>query len=92
MAAAFQAVTGIVLSDARREDQLIHDFGVEDFQLPGDLSFWKDRFLSALGACRSRAHKIPIEQEGATVSDLFDPAPAQWGLRNGMGLRGERNR
>ena len=86
VAAAFQAVTGIVLSDARREDQLIHDFGVEDFQLPGDLSFWKDRFFRALGACRSRAHKIPIEREWATVSDLFEPAPAQWGLRGDLFL------
>lgn len=86
VAAAFRAVTGIVLSDAGREDKLIHDFGVEDFRLPGDLSFWRDRFLPTLGACRSRAHKIPIEQEWATVSDLFDPAPARWGLRGSLFL------
>lgn len=84
--AAFLAVTGVALSTAREQDAFVHDFGVENFKLAADLSFWRDRFFRALGECRSRAHLIPIEQEWSTFSDLFDPAPVDWGLRGNLFL------
>jgi hypothetical protein len=86
LAAAFLAVTGVVLSGAHKKAEFVHDFGVEDFKLAADLSFWKKRFLPALGECRSWARLLPIEKEWCTVSDLFDPAPAQWGLRGDLFL------
>lgn len=43
--------------------------------------FWSDRFRPLLRSLASRACRIPIERHWAVVSDLFDPAPRQWGLR-----------
>lgn len=38
----------------------------------------KEAYLSALAA---RTSHTPIERHCAVVSDLFEPAPQQWGLR-----------
>ena len=43
--------------------------------------FWSDRFRPLLRSLAARACRIPIERHWAVVSDVFDPAPRQWGLR-----------
>lgn len=53
----------------------------EGFRFSTDAEFWRNRFIPALEANVDRARVIPIEEPWATISDLFDPAPAQWGLR-----------
>jgi hypothetical protein len=80
--AAFRALTGVALSSSRA----IECGPNESFKLRADTSFWEDRFLPALREYMSRAHVIPIEKEWAVVSDLFDPAPDQWGLRGDLFL------
>jgi hypothetical protein len=48
--------------------------------------FWSRQFLPALRKCVSKAYMIPIEEKWAVISDLFDPAPTQWGLRGDLFL------
>lgn len=79
---AFRVVTGVPLSSSRP----IKFEPAESFGFGADPNFWRDQFLPLLRANIFRAHVIPIEKEWAAVSDLFDPAPTQWGLRGDLFL------
>jgi hypothetical protein len=79
---AFMAITGVPLSSSRA----ITFEPSEHFLFEVDANFWKGRFLSAIQTNMSRAHLIPIQEAWAVISDLFDPAPSQWGLRGDLFL------
>jgi hypothetical protein len=74
LTAAFKAVTGVEMSSCSPIQ-----CGYLDMQ--ADPSFWANRFLNLLSESGSRQHTTPVEKHWAVVSDLFDPAPAQWGMR-----------
>ena len=77
MEAAFLAVPGQSLASG-----LKISFGpAEHFKFVADSNFWSQRFFPALKENVSRAYTITIEKNWAVISDLFDPAPTQWGLR-----------
>lgn len=81
-AAAFHAATGQQLtSDVEINCSLSESFG---FLARGD--FWRRGFLRELQNNVARAQTIPLEKGWTVVSDLFDPAPTQWGLRGDMFL------
>lgn len=75
--AAFMAITGVPLSSSRA---ITFEF-CEHFMFEVDANFWRGRFLPMMRANMSRAHLIPVQEEWAVISDLFDPAPCQWSLR-----------
>lgn len=83
--AAVFASTGVSI-EAQQGADFFHDFGVEQFKLLAKSGFWHDRFFPVLREVLPRAHRIPIEEEWGTVSDLFDPAPEGWGLRGDLFL------
>lgn len=83
--AALFALTGVSL-ESQQGGKFFHDFGVEQFKLLAKSGFWHDRFFPVLREVLPRAHRIPIEEEWGTVSDLFDPAPEGWGLRGDLFL------
>lgn len=70
LSSAFVAITGNTTAATRL-----------DLCGPSDPDFWSTRFRPLLNGFASRASRIPIERHWAVVSDLFDPAPQQWGLR-----------
>jgi hypothetical protein len=80
--AAFRAVTGVPLSEPRE----ITFRPSDGFEFVAETTFWRDRLLPVLVALHSKAHIIPIEAEWAVISDLFNPAPEQWGLRGDLFL------
>ena len=79
--AAFEAVAGVALSLSPTIA-----CGPTTFAISADTTIWKDRLLHLLREYTSRAHVIPIEKEWAVISDLFDPAPDQWGRRGDLFL------
>jgi hypothetical protein len=79
---AFRAITGVPLLSALA----ITFEPCEHFVFEVDANFWKGRFLPLLQANMSRGHLTPIQEEWAVISDLFDPAPSQWGLRRDLFL------
>lgn len=80
--AAFKAITGVELSSSGT----IETGPNEGFSMSADPSFWNDHLLPPLREYATRAHVIPIEKDWAVVSDLFDPAPDQWGGRGDLYL------
>lgn len=79
---AFIALTGVGLSSQRT----INLYPALNFELQADAMFWESRFFPIMKEYASRAHIMPIEKEWAVVADLFDPAPAAWGLRGDLFL------
>jgi hypothetical protein len=67
---AFGALTGVSLSSSRA----ITFKPCEHFVFEVDANFWRGRFLPPIQADMSQAHLIPIPEEWAVISDLFDPA------------------
>lgn len=82
LAAAFKAATGVDWS-GRVEIPLV--FG-PSLDMRADASFWANRFLTAFRECAACSNTTPIEKHWATVTDLFDPVPAGWGLRGDLYL------
>ncbi len=81
VSSVFGAVTGVSLSSARGT-QIALDQGLGDaFAMVGDVDFWNDRFMPTLESESAKRCTFPFERELVTVSDLFHPAPQQWGLR-----------
>ena len=74
---AFKAITGSSLISSH--DVVFQIGGFEGFS--ANSGFWKTQILPALADIDARSNVIPIEQSWAVVSDLFDPAPEQWGYR-----------
>lgn len=58
---------------------------IEYFNMNADTEFWNSRFLHTLREYYPNIH-APLEKEWAVVSDLFDPAPEQWGYRGDLFL------
>lgn len=81
-AAAFHAVTGQPLTS----DFEINCGPSESFRFLARGDFWRRGFLRDLQNNAERAQTIPLEKDLAVVSDLFDPAPTQWGLRGDIFL------
>ena len=79
---AFMAITGVPLSSSHA----ITFEPSEHFLFEVDANFWRGRFLSLMRENMLQAHLIPIQEEWAVISDLFDPAPSQWGLRGDLFL------
>lgn len=82
LSGAFQTVTGLPISFPREASFYLG----EHFKFTIDPAFWRNRFLPVLVRLEARAHLIPIEQDWAVISDIFDPVPENWGLRGDMYL------
>jgi hypothetical protein len=79
--AAFFTVTGVSLSSSESIS-----YGPDIGFSKAETSFWKGQFLPILIDLASRSHLIPIERHWGVISDLFEPAPDQWGLRGDLFL------
>ena len=77
LACAFKVVTGI---DWNARNEIPVAFG-SSFKMHADPQFWAGRFLLAFRDCVTRSKTTAIEESWATVTDLFEPIPEQWGLR-----------
>ena len=51
------------------------------FEMEASSRLWGNRIIPAVVDMSARAHLIPLTESYAVMSDLFDPPPAQWGLR-----------
>lgn len=81
-ASIFKVITGLDLSSIAS----IKLEPVEDFAIQVDTEFWASRFLPLLRDAACRHVTSPLEKHWAVISDLFDPAPSQWGLRGDLFL------
>jgi hypothetical protein len=73
-------ITGVPLSSSRATTFE----PCEHFIFKVDANFWRGRYLPSLQENMSRAYLVPIQEEWAVISDLFDPAPANWDLRGDL--------
>lgn len=80
--AAFKAMTGKQWDSSSELKITLGSY----FGFNADPIFWNSRFLRAFQDCSIRSQVIPIESHWATVTDLFDPIPEQWGLRGDLFL------
>jgi hypothetical protein len=80
--ASFRALTGTYITSSKKIEFSL----AEGFELQVDTLFWKSRFLPILSEFSAHSAITPIEKEWAVVSDLFYPAPEQWGLRGNLFL------
>lgn len=51
------------------------------FEMEATSRLWRNRIIPAVVDMSARAHLIALTESYAVMSDLFDPPPAQWGLR-----------
>lgn len=79
---AFVTLTGVGLTSS----STIMCTPCEGFEMSADTGFWTSRFLPLVQEYASQADTMVIEKGWAVVSDLFDPAPSQWGLRGDLFL------
>ncbi|MGB5445284.1 MAG: ankyrin repeat domain-containing protein [Psychromonas sp.] len=79
--ASFRALTGVNITSSKKIISLAGDY---DLQV--DAQFWKSRFFPILREFAAPSATTLLEKEWAVVSDLFDPAPEQWGLRGDLFL------
>ena len=79
---AFKALTGVSITSSKK----IVFSPAQDYEFQADTEFWKSGFLPILREYAAHSDTVLIEKEWAVVSDLFDPAPDQWGLRGDLFL------
>ncbi|PKH03102.1 hypothetical protein CXF72_07910 [Psychromonas sp. MB-3u-54] len=80
--ASFRALTGVNITSSKKI--VFSPAKIVEFQV--DTQFWTSRFLPILSEFAVLSATTPIEKEWSVVSDLFDPAPKQWGLRGDLFL------
>jgi len=78
----FKALTGVKISSSKK----IAFSPAPGYEFQADTEFWESRFLPILREYAAHSDTTFIEKEWAVVSDLFDPAPDQWGLRGDLFL------
>ena len=80
--ASFRALTGANITSSKK----VIFSPAEHFEFQVDTTFWKSLFLPMLSEFAVHSDTTPLEKEWSVVSDLFDPAPEQWGLRGDLFL------
>ena len=80
--ASFRALTGVNITSSKK----IIFSPAESFDFQVDTQFWKSQFFPILREFAAQSATTPLEKEWSVVSDLFDPAPKQWGLRGDLFL------
>lgn len=80
LSSAIRAIVGIDLESGSRA----HCGPGDGFDMEFDAAFWSGVFIPRM-VDRARNRTVtPVTPEWATVSDLFDPMPRQWGLRGDL--------
>lgn len=82
MNAAFHAITGASLPS----HGTAHFKLSESFNFEASLDFMRGTLLPPLRTLTAQAHLLPLEPHWTVLSDLFEPAPEQWGLRGDLFL------
>ena len=77
LVSAYQSITGIEMSSLRPVQISISDH----LKMEVSPDFWISRFLPLLREFALRLHTTPLERHWSVMSDLFHPAPSQWGHR-----------
>ncbi|WP_413699269.1 hypothetical protein ACLKMH_17465 [Psychromonas sp. KJ10-10] len=80
--ASFRSLTGTYITSSKK----VVFSPAKGYELQVDTKFWKSQFFPILSEFSAQSALTPIEKEWAVVSDLFDPAPEQFGLRGDLFL------
>ena len=76
------ALSGIGSSSARAFE---FEFS-QLFPMAADAEFWDQKLVPQVRQALTRQAAPPLERHWATMADLFEPAPTQWGLRGDLFL------
>ncbi|MBA1245828.1 ankyrin repeat domain-containing protein [Pseudomonas japonica] len=76
------AISGLCASGATEREFDLSEY----FCLQTDSVFWERTLVPLVHDALRRQATYPLERVWASVADLFDPAPRQWGLRGDLFL------